>query len=106
MGAMRDVLRNASLVSLSALSWLEQVLLFSQAAVVVGVEGAGLANLIYMSEDALAVILLPAAFGNARHNFGMNAVSCGFSYYWHLAEAAGVPSRQILVEPPAENGWS
>jgi hypothetical protein len=66
----------------------EQVNIFRNARLVVGVSGAGLANTIYCEKGTLVLELLPARedIGNglgerfsSRH---------GYTYYWQLSEAA------------------
>ena len=60
----------------------EQLAAFSDATLVVGAEGACLANMLFTSRDHVAIVdIVPAAA-----DFGPFPSSCGMTYAWHLAE--------------------
>ena len=69
----------------------EQAARFGAAALVVGVEGSALANLVFMRAGAVAVSLTPTA----------TSVSCGETCYWHIASAVGVRFWSFLLPEAA-----
>eukprot|EP00747_Dinoflagellata_sp_TGD_P069636 gnl/TRDRNA2_/TRDRNA2_156213_c1_seq1.p1 gnl/TRDRNA2_/TRDRNA2_156213_c1~~gnl/TRDRNA2_/TRDRNA2_156213_c1_seq1.p1 ORF type:complete len:445 (-),score=51.29 gnl/TRDRNA2_/TRDRNA2_156213_c1_seq1:217-1551(-) len=97
--AMRDTLAPMVIgaLTLSTLQWIEQVRRVAAAGVMVGVEGAGLSNLIYMPKAGLVVIVLPGRFLDRQSNYGPNVIACGQTFFWHLAEACGLKSKVLMT---------
>merc|ERR1719159_1389352 len=95
---------NVSQVRLTEHTFMEQVRLFHGAAAVIGVDGAGLANLIFARPGAVIIDLLPT-----QKRFGLLPNECGTTYFWHLAEAlrpGGVPLKFWSLELPDANWHS
>jgi hypothetical protein len=59
-----------------------QVRMFRRASLVLGVEGAGLINSLWLARDATVVNLHPLG-----DKFSTYESHCGQSYYWHIAGA-------------------
>lgn len=95
---------NVSQVRLAEHSFKDQVRLFHSAAAVVGVDGAGLANLIFARPGAVVVDLLPT-----HDRFGLLPNECGATYFWHLSEAlrpGGVALQYWSLALPNANWYS
>ena len=79
----------------------EAVTLFSRAAVVVGVVGAGFANLAFapLSPPPLLLQLVPTV---THHR-----IPCGVTPWWHYGEVLGMQSRFLTVEGMGfdQTGW-
>lgn len=80
-------------VQLAGLPFLEQVRLFNDADAVIGVDGAGLSNLIYAKPGAVVIDLQPA-----KGDLGLLPAKCGMNYFWHLAEGLRPGPKGVPVE--------
>ena len=101
MEEVREVLRDELLptshhpvaaIEIRTLPFSEQAAVFASASLVVGVEGSGLANVVFMKEGSVAVSITPS---RARGD-------CGETCYWHISAAMGVRFWSFLLP---ETGW-
>jgi capsular polysaccharide biosynthesis protein len=78
---------------------LEQIHLFNNAQLVIGVEGACLTNVMFMKpRTSVLVNIVPA-----KGSFAPYESECGLSFFWHLAEVLEVEYHAFLVR---ESSWS
>ena len=70
---------NFEIVMAETLNFFEQVTLFSESKVLVGVHGAGLSNMVFMSKEASVVEIVDPTWQNLCYKFLANA--CGLGYH-------------------------
>ena len=79
----------------------DQLAAFADAALVVGAEGACLANIMFIQRPRAAVVnIVPAA----KYDFGPFPSSCGMTYAWHLA--AALPNIEYTAFLLPEFTWA
>lgn len=74
----------------------ETIALFNGASAIIGVSGAGFANLVFASPPTVALQLIPA-ITHVR-------LPCGLTPWWHLSEVVDVSMRSMVVEDASFSG--
>ena len=74
----------------------ETIALFHGASAVIGVSGAGFANLAFSSPPTVALQLIPA-ITHVR-------LPCGLTPWWHLSKVIGVSMHSLVVEEASFSG--
>lgn len=78
---------NYNFIDPTTLSYSEQIEMFSNADIVVGMVGAGCTNILYMPEDSNAILFAPGTSGASFHIFQ------------HLADVANVNLTYYITDP-------